>query len=63
MAKLDALFLERDSMAEQKSKATLSKAFQEVVAGFLSKAGAQAEFDRDIFARLVDSIIVKAART
>ncbi|MDD4002975.1 MAG: recombinase family protein [Clostridia bacterium] len=60
MTKLDALFIERDLIAEQRNTATLSKAFQEVVAEFLSKAGAQAEFDRDIFARLVDKIIVKS---
>ncbi|MDR1906288.1 MAG: recombinase family protein, partial [Clostridiales bacterium] len=60
MVKLDALFIDRDLIMEQRSVATLSKAFQEVVADFLSKAGAQAEFDRDIFARLVDKIIVKS---
>ncbi len=60
MAKLDALFIERDGIAEQRSTVTLSKAFQEVVAEFLRSAGAQAEFDKDIFARLVDSVVVKS---
>ncbi|MFA5676700.1 MAG: recombinase family protein, partial [Christensenellales bacterium] len=60
MAKLDALFAERDLIAEQRKTVTLSKAFQAVVADFLSTAGVRAEFDRDIFARLVDSIIVKS---
>ena len=60
MTKLDALFAERDLVAEQRKTVTLSKAFQAVVADFLSTAGAQAEFDRDVFARLVDSIIVKS---
>ena len=60
MTKLDALFVERDLIAEQRNTATLSKAFQEVIADFLSKAGAQAEFDRDIFVRLVDKIVIKS---
>ena len=60
MEKLDALFAERDRIAEQRNTATLSKAFQAVVADFLSKAGAQAEFDRDIFARLVDTVRIKS---
>lgn len=60
MEKLDALFIERDSITEQRSAATLSQAFQEVVADFLSKAGVQAEFDKDIFTRLVDKIIIKS---
>ena len=60
MTKLDSLFIERDLIAEQRNTATLSKAFQEVVAEFLSKAGEQEEFDRDIFARLVDKIIIKS---
>lgn len=60
MAKLDALFIERDAITEQRSTATLSKAFKEVVADFLSKAGEQAEFDKNIFTRLVDKIIIKS---
>ena len=60
MAKLDALFIDRDLISEQRNTATLSKAFQEVVADFLSKAGMQAEFDRDIFARLVDTVRIKS---
>jgi len=60
MAKLDTLFIERDAITEQRSTATLSKALKEVVADFLSKAGEQAEFDKDIFTRLVDKIIIKS---
>lgn len=60
MAKLDALFAERDLMAEQHSSATLSKAYQEIVAEFLSTAESQAEFDRDIFTQLVELIRVKS---
>ena len=60
MAKLDALFVDRDLIATQRSTATLSKAFQAVVADFLSKAGAQAEFDKDIFMRLVDTVRIKS---
>ena len=59
MARIDALFAERDRVAEERNTATLSKAFQAVVADFLSKADSTAEFDRDIFATLVDKIIVK----
>ena len=60
MAKLDALFAEREQIAEQKSTATLSKAYQDIVAEFLRKARAQAEFDKDTFARLVDTIRIKS---
>ena len=60
MARLDALFIEREQIAEQKSTATLSKAYQDIVAEFLRKARAQAEFDKDIFARLVDTIRIKS---
>ena len=60
MAQIDALFIERDRIAEERSTATLSQAFQAVVADFLASAEIGAEFDRDIFARLVDSIIVKS---
>jgi DNA invertase Pin-like site-specific DNA recombinase len=60
MAKLDALFVERDAIAEQRNTATLSRAFKEVVADFLNKAELTAEFDRDIFTRLVDRIVVKS---
>jgi hypothetical protein len=60
MAKLDTLFIERDAIDAQKNTATLSKAFQAVVAEFLSNAELTAEFDKDIFARLVDKIIVKS---
>jgi superfamily I DNA and RNA helicase len=59
MAKLDTLFIERDAIDAQKSTATLSKAFQAVVAEFLSNAELTAEFDKEIFTRLVDRIIVK----
>ncbi|MCL2798042.1 MAG: hypothetical protein FWD58_08335, partial [Firmicutes bacterium] len=60
MAKLDGLFIERERIAEQKSTATLSKAYQEIIAEFLRKAQAAAEFDKDIFARLVDTIRIKS---
>jgi ketopantoate reductase len=48
-----------DCIISQRSTATLSKAFQALIADILSKAGAQAEFDKDIFTRLVDKIIIK----
>jgi len=60
MEQLNGLFAERERIAEQRNTATLSKAFQAVVADFLSKAGAQAEFDRDIFARLVHVVRIKS---
>ena len=59
MAKLDVLFVERDKILSEQKTATLSKAFQAVVAEFISKAGEQAEFDKDIFTRLVDKICIK----
>jgi hypothetical protein len=39
MEKLDALFLQRDLIAEQRNTATLSKAFQEVIAYFFKQGG------------------------
>ena len=60
MAKLDKLFIDRDVIISQRSTATLSKAYQALIADILSKAEAQAEFDRDIFTRLVDKIYVKS---
>ena len=39
--------------------ATLSRAYKDIVAEFLRKAQTQAEFDKDIFARLVDTIRIK----
>jgi hypothetical protein len=59
MSKLDKLFVERDKILSEQKTATLSKAFQAVVAEFISKAGEQAEFDKDIFTRLVDKICIK----
>lgn len=60
MAKLDGLFAARDKFSEQQSMATLSEAYQEIVAEFLDKAGEQAEFDKEIFTQLVDKIVVKS---
>jgi hypothetical protein len=59
MAKLDTLFIERDKILSEQKTATLSKAFQAVVAEFINRAGEQAEFDKDIFTRLVDKICIK----
>jgi hypothetical protein len=59
MDKLNALFAERELIAEQKSTATLSRAYQDIIAEFLKKATEQAEFDKDIFARLVDTVRIK----
>jgi hypothetical protein len=59
MAKLDTLFIERDAIEAQKSTATLSQAYQAIISEFLSNAATQAEFDKDIFTRLVEKIVVK----
>ena len=60
----NVVFCRAKSLSElidaQKSTATLSKAYQDIVAEFLRKARAQAEFDKDIFARLVDTIRIKS---
>lgn len=60
MNKLDKLFIDRDLIMSQRSTATLSKAFQALIANILSKAEEQADFDRDIFAMLVDKIVIKS---
>ena len=60
MAKLDGLFAARDRISEQQNMATLSEAYQEIVADFLDKAGEQEKFDKDVFTQLVGKIIVKS---
>ena len=60
MVKLDRLFIDRDFIMTQRSTATLSKAFQALIADILNKAEAQAEFDRDVFTQLVDKIRVNS---
>ena len=60
MDKLDKLFIERDSIMTQRSTATLSQAYQALIADILNKAGKQAEFDRDIFTKLVDLVKIKS---
>jgi len=60
MAKLDRLFIDRDVIISERSTATLSKAFQALIADILSKAGEQAEFDKDIFTKLVDLVKIKS---
>ncbi len=60
MTSLDLLFAERDLIAEQKNTTTLNIAFQAVVTDFLNEAGAQTEFDKDVFTRLVDTIFIKS---
>lgn len=60
MAKLDGLFAARDRLSDEKSEATLSEAYQEIVSEFLRTAEEQEEFDKDIFTQLVDKIIVKS---
>jgi hypothetical protein len=49
-----------DCIISQRSTATLSKAFQALIADILSKAGEQAEFDKDIFTKLVDLVKIKS---
>ena len=58
--KLDGLFAARDRISEQQNMATLSEAYQEIVADFLDKAGEQEKFDKDVFTQLVGKIIVKS---
>ena len=49
-----------DCIISQRSTATLSKAFQALIADILSKAGEQEEFDKDIFTKLVDLVKIKS---
>jgi len=60
MTKLDALFAERDKFSEQNGTAILSKAFSEMIAGFIATAKAQTEFDKDVFTRLVAAVRIKS---
>ena len=59
MAKLDSLFASRDEILAKRNQATLSRAYQAVIADVLSKTKNRDEFDGEIFAKLVDTIIVK----
>jgi hypothetical protein len=59
MTMLDKLFISRDDILTKRNQATLSKAYQAVIAEVIKKAGEHNEFDRDIFTKLVDTIVVK----
>lgn len=60
MQELDALFDERDRLLGRQDAASLSKAYQEIVAEFLKDARTQSEFDKDVFTQLVDIVRVKS---
>jgi DNA invertase Pin-like site-specific DNA recombinase len=60
MARLDALFAEKDKLSEQRSASTLNKKYGDIVASLLGCTEEQATFDKEIFAKLVDTIIVKS---
>ncbi len=58
MKELDALFIERDELAELHNTGILSQARRKIIADILGSEKYQTEFDRDIFSNLVEGIRV-----
>ena len=56
--KLDALFEKRDDLEEAQSHGALSAARRKMISELLENENAQAEFDKDVFIKLVEAIRV-----
>ena len=58
MAELDGFFIRRDELARQAGDGSLDDARRKMLMEFLSAQGPQTEFDRDVFGKLVETVIV-----
>jgi hypothetical protein len=60
MAELDGLFIKRDELARQAGDRSLGDARRKMLTEFLSAQEPQTEFDRDVFGKLVETVIVNS---
>jgi DNA invertase Pin-like site-specific DNA recombinase len=56
--KLDALFEKRDDLEEAQSAGALSMARRQIISGLLESEREQTEFDKDVFAKLIEAVRV-----
>jgi hypothetical protein len=60
MERLDDLFKQRDELIAEQSEGALSKAQYKMLTDFLKKEQKQTAFDKDVFTKLVDKVIVNS---
>jgi site-specific DNA recombinase len=58
MEQLDELFKQRDELIAEQSDGALSKSQHKMLTDFLKNEQKQTEFDKDVFTKLVDKVIV-----
>ncbi|HOO23035.1 MAG TPA: hypothetical protein PKY53_05070 [Clostridia bacterium] len=58
MEQLDELFKQRDEFMAEQSDGALSKSQYKMLTDFLKNEQKQTEFDKDVFTKLVDKVIV-----
>ena len=58
MEQLDELFKQRDELIAEQSDGALSKSQYKMLTDFLKNEQKQTEFDKDVFTKLVDKVIV-----
>lgn len=60
MEKLDELFKQRDELITEQSDGALSKSQYKMLTDFLKNEQKQTEFDKDVFTKLIEKIIVNS---
>ena len=60
MEQLDELFKQRDELIEEQSEGALSKAQYKMLTDFLKNERKQTKFDKDVFTKLIEKIIVNS---
>jgi site-specific DNA recombinase len=59
MSRIDELFAQRDKLVELNTAASLAKVKGEIVGRFLNEQTKLEKFDRDVFEKLVEKVIIK----
>lgn len=60
MEQLDELFRQRDELIAEQSEGALSKAQYKMLTDFLKNEQKQTAFDKDVFTKLVEKVIVNS---
>ncbi|MDI9486726.1 MAG: hypothetical protein QM214_02265, partial [Bacillota bacterium] len=60
MEQLDELFKQRDELIAEQSDGALSKSQYKMLTDFLKNEQKQTEFDKDVFTKLIEKIIVNS---
>ena len=59
ISRIDELFAQRDKLVELNTAASLAKVKGEIVERFLNEQTKLENFDRDVFEKLVEKVIIK----